>query len=33
MSIKPIHSESVITVRFDPFSSRVVASSSLDGTV
>jgi WD40 repeat protein len=30
---KPIHKASVLCVRFDPLSGRVVASSSLDGTV
>lgn len=30
---KPSHKDSVVCVRFDPLSGRVVASASLDGTI
>ena len=30
---KPLHDGSVVSVKFDPISSRVVASASIDGTV
>jgi len=30
---KPLHDGSVVSVKFDPLSSRVIASASIDGTV